>query len=86
MCAPWEPRNPKKTFADMENNTFEAHGQTWFKHKPGDPMPCDENQKVITVFREELEPNHDFLLVRDSAGYWDWNDDTETAILGWNYA
>lgn len=27
--------------------TFEAHGQTWTRHTPGDPMPCDAWQPAV---------------------------------------
>ncbi len=35
--------------------TFEAHGHTWTKHTPGDPMPCDGDTMVIALSRGEFK-------------------------------
>jgi hypothetical protein len=34
--------------------TFEAHGLTWIKHTPGDPMPCDGDARVEWITVDDL--------------------------------
>jgi uncharacterized protein YodC (DUF2158 family) len=61
--------------------TFEAHGKTWTRHTPGDPMPCDGGRTVVALLED-----HDIGgTIR--AGRFDWGkrDDGEQ-IIGWRYA
>jgi uncharacterized protein YodC (DUF2158 family) len=34
-----------------EPETFQAHGKTWTRHTPGDPMPCDGERIVQTLMK-----------------------------------
>ncbi len=63
-------------------NTFEAHGKTWTRHTPGDPMPCEKEARVCVIY----DPDDRF------GGYlparcFDWlNGSGYTPIIGWRYA
>jgi hypothetical protein len=58
--------------------TFEAHGHTWFKHTPGDPMPCDGEAEVVL-----LQDNCQLgMHANVKAKEWCWN---EKYITGWRY-
>lgn len=67
-----------------EPETFEAHGKTWTRHTPGDPMPCDGGWKVYILTSkvgESKTPYKAFIYawtVKDS----DWWGE----IIGWRYA
>jgi hypothetical protein len=74
----------------MKTETFEAHGHTWTKHTPGDPMPCESNLPVFVLLRQDkIEPTYDSP---NEAGIWDWSvfrrDSSLTGweIIGWRYA
>jgi hypothetical protein len=65
--------------------TFEAHGLTWFKHKPGDPMPCDGDVEIETLLAGEVGGRYKGCV--ENAKCWDWKTDGgSTAIVGWRYA
>jgi hypothetical protein len=67
--------------------TFEAHGVTWFKHKPGDPCPCDGGVEIETLFDEEAKEGGMYKGCVDNARHWDWETDGgRTSIVGWRYA
>ena len=82
----------EKQLAEMQNpkaGTFEAHGLTWIKHVPGDPMPCDGNAKVRVIFNEFTgSKERDCDLSDDTASGWFWGKDLShtSPICGWNYA
>lgn len=62
--------------------TFEAHGHTWFKHTPGDPMPCEGGRRVFLLFRdEEVMPVLNSIYVG-----WTRNEGKSSDIIGWRYA
>lgn len=72
--------------------TFEAHGHTWFKHTPGDPMPVAEDTKVDVIMREEKAGAH-FRSQPLPARLHRWNTAEEeelntdgTDVVGWRYA
>ncbi len=72
-----------------EPETFEAHGKTWTRHTPGDPMPCDGEAMVDTLWRVELPPNSLLSIHEaDPAKDWDWSAkcQNEHQIIGWRYA
>jgi len=61
-----------------KQTTFEAHGHTWFKHTPGDPMPCDGEAEVVL-----LQDNCQLGRYADvKAKEWVWK---EKGITGWRY-
>lgn len=72
----------------MERETFEFQGVTWFKHTPGDPMPCNGEELVSVLLKAEEEV--DLYLAR--ADRWGWGDvgspgvyTEEDLIIGWRY-
>lgn len=48
-------------------DTFEAHGYTWTRHTPGDPMPCDGDKRVQVLFSGGTVSHN-----RSNASRWDW--------------
>ena len=42
----YDRRFTDSIFMEIERETFESHGFCWFKHTPGDPMPCDGYAKI----------------------------------------
>lgn len=76
----------KEVMLDKQPNpeTFEAHGHTWFKHTPGDPMPCDGNRKVNWLLSGETDEGkylHWSKLAKDVK----WRD-SRFGVIGWRYA
>lgn len=63
---------------------FEAHGQEWYRHTPGDPMPCGVNLRVRVLLghgKETLRkpgPANTF--------YWHNRAPKDTQIIGWRPA
>lgn len=65
-----------------EPATFEAHGYTWTRHTPGDPMPCDGDTMVQCVFADgDLWPGS--FPAKDVR--WTKNNDLGD-VIGWRYA
>ena len=60
--------------------TFEAHGFTWFKHTPGDPMPCDGNAQVNWLLPEELDGYYKRATTKAN------NKHLWLKCAGWRYA
>jgi len=74
---------PHPDSAKPQPETFEAHGLTWIKHTPGDPMPCDGDAMLHYVMRcaasQRPSPAHDI----------DWKTcaySPKTEVIGWRYA
>ena len=72
----------------MERETFEFQGVTWFKHTPGDPMPCNGEELVSVLLKAEER----LYLSAFRADVWGWGDigspgvKAETdLIIGWCY-
>jgi uncharacterized protein YodC (DUF2158 family) len=67
-----------------ETSTFEAHGKTWTRHTPGDPMPCDGERMVEVLFSDQSKST------ASRAGKdWVWEDSGPTFddnITCWRYA
>ena len=64
----------------VKAETFEAHGNTWTKHKPGDAMPCDGSSAVMALLG-------DGTFCTQQAEDWNWNNrDSTFDIVGWRYA
>ena len=63
--------------------TFEAHGKTWTRHKPDDPMPCDGEKQVEVLFvNQEMSTR-----VSNQGFNWIWSKSgEEDDIIGWRYA
>ena len=61
-----------------EPETFEAHGKTWTRHTPGDPMPCDENHWIETINKSGG------IMGQCYAKQWDWK--AVNHVIGWRYA
>jgi hypothetical protein len=79
-----DARSEQKHAAEIaEPETFEAHGLTWFKHKPGDPMPCDGDTRVQVIWDDEVS-DLGMRLVVQKAHACGWR--TDARIVGWRYA
>jgi len=63
----------------QEPETFEAHGKTWTRYTPGDPMPCDWEAMVEVCIGEDLRKRP-----ADKAINWNW--EKWTTVRGWRYA
>ena len=63
----------------MTGETFEAHGFIWYKHTPGDPMPCDEMSDIYYVTSW-----HAIFRTMRGAGSLCWN--RNSVVIGWRYA
>lgn len=72
----------------IKPTTFTAHGKTWTRHTPGDPMPCNGATKVHVLMRQENEGLIDDKALKASG--WLWNkyreDANDCEIIGWRYA
>ena len=70
----------------MTPETFEAHGKTWTRHKPGDPMPCGPGLWVEVITRGEVEGGR-YIDAISLAEEWDWDTSMfpEDEIIGWRY-
>jgi len=68
--------------AQPEPATFEAHGKTWTRHTPGDPMPCDREANVCVTFRDGDYSKPGL------AKHWSWDKSLSDYewIIGWRYA
>lgn len=62
--------------------TFKAHGKTWTRHTPGDPMPCGGEAMVQCMFADGDLWNGSFPA-KDVC--WTKNNDLGD-IIGWRYA
>jgi len=73
------PRTLEDKFTRIERETFERDGVEWFRHTPGNPMPCDGSEYVLVFiyglgFVDEARP----------ASSWFWG--VAGSICGWRYA
>jgi hypothetical protein len=60
--------------------TFEAHGFTWTRHKPGEPMPCNGETTVNWLTRHE-EAGEPYKHRAEKASNLAWG-----VPVGWRYA
>jgi hypothetical protein len=66
--------------------TFEAHGQTWTLHIPGDPMPCEGEVEIYALMQFELVGD-EMAMPPCHAKYFYWsNTNQESKIVGWRLA
>lgn len=80
----WKPGYGPK--AETKPATFEAHGKTWTRHKPGDPMPCDPEALLEVLWQDDID-GIDSSDVQGAAKNWDWsNSGGKYNIIGWRYA
>ena len=62
--------------------TFEAHGKTWTKHKPGDAMPCARESIIQCLFADG-----NVWYADAPAQQFRWSKlDSIADIIGWRYA
>lgn len=66
------------------SGTFEAHGLTWNRHTPGDPMPCDGDAKIVYIMRDYGTCSAAVGMLRWTAATKDESRDAD--IIGWRYA
>lgn len=67
-----------------DSTTFEAHGHTWFRHTPGDTMPCRGDAWVYTLLSDFTVGALGSRYIANTAS---WNCTSEyNAIIGWRYA
>lgn len=72
---------PVEEYRIKPESTFEAHGQTWTKHTPGELMPCDGEALVFIT-----SDSPDVLRCASLACDWHWGTKTKAKITGWRYA
>ena len=79
----WQAQEVPQVEAKAEPATFEAHGKTWTRHTPGDPMPCDGEAWVNWLLESEFNGSFPYrnnsTLARNLGKFW-------TGIIGWRYA
>jgi len=66
--------------------TFEAHGLTWIKHTPGDPMPCDGTSAINCLFEGRSGNDDPTKLYVAGGRHWGVEDHRCYPIVGWRYA
>jgi uncharacterized protein YodC (DUF2158 family) len=64
---------------EPEPDTFEAHGKTWTRHTPGDPMPCDGEAVINWILPSEINDGYGDQEMK--AVKLDWR-----FPVGWRYA
>ena len=62
-----------------EPDTFEAHGKTWTRHIPSDPMPCDGEVKIYCIGNMKGVTHEAY-----PANWWNWSE--HSCVIGWRYA
>lgn len=77
---------PDDPTVPAEPNTFEAHGHTWTRHTPGDPMPCEPYASVRILTREELDGNYLDYVGPAIASVWSSKLDPAQQTIGWTRA
>lgn len=72
-------------FTRIERQTFERDGVTWFRHTPGDPMPCDGGAMVYTLLKGNAlgAGGGKYAAIRAS---WSCKNHLNSEIIGWRYA
>lgn len=79
------PLTPTVTTNHTSPEIFEAHGREWYRHTPGDKMPCDGEMMVKAVLR-----GGDLAYCGDSvnASYIEWGIMfyREYDVTGWRPA
>lgn len=68
--------------AKAEPATFSAHGKTWTRHTPGDPMPCEKEKRIYWLYRDTVIGSTEHP---DVIG-WERNENKSFDIIGWCYA
>ena len=66
--------------------TFEAHGLTWFKHTPGDPMPCDGTSAINCLFGGRSSNDDPTELHTAGERHWGVENRRCYPIVAWRYA
>ena len=71
----------------IERDCFEANGHEWFRHTPGDPMPCDPHAQIVAHYRDGFTTS----LRGNWAENFRWNaagakEDPACDIIGWRFA
>lgn len=67
--------------------TFEAHGHTWTKHTPGDPMPCDGESRIYVLMRDPSSGSMGRQETTAAGLDWDIIERAKKVeIIGWRYA
>lgn len=67
---------------------FEAHGREWYRHAPGDAMPCELDEEVEVLLREEFEDNF-YNAQKMNACQFRWQKligSSDIEIIGWRPA
>lgn len=80
---------PTVATTDTAPEIFEAHGREWYRHTPGDKMPCDEGQIIEALWRRELNKPQIWPQQRSRADEWDWDEKIHFPsyeIIGWRPA
>lgn len=63
---------------------FQHKGKEWTYHKPGDPMPCDKEDKVTVIYDDPIK---EYTGTPCPADCFEWkNPNGFTPIIGWRYA
>lgn len=74
------------TAAKPAPETFEAHGLTWFKHTPGDPMPCDGTSAINCLFGGRSSNDDPTELHTAGERHWGVENRRCYPIVAWRYA
>lgn len=71
-----------REWANQQAKPPQPDADGWIPHRPGDPMPCDEDEKLL-VKREDGSENNSWILAR----YFDWGKDNGgDNIIAWKPA
>ena len=77
-CAYWK-------FRPIEREVFEVRGKEWFRHTPGDPMPCDATHKIFAMMKCGDLCNMGNKIEANKIG-WGKKSYIGAEIIGWCYS
>lgn len=76
--------DPPKYYRIKPADTFNAHGKTWNRHTPGDPMPCGANDEIHILCQTIEAYSPEIIQAGEDV---DWRSaDLNLAVIGWRYA
>lgn len=69
---------------EIEPTTFEAHGHTWTRHTPGEPMPCDGGNLVQCIRKDGVVIGFDYDRTAAETNWGRTNGGLN--IIAWRFA
>ena len=73
-------------FQRIERETFTANGFKWFKHTPGDAIPCDRDSVIHALCKWEAEKGEGHDVTDKAKHFWFSQRGSYDDIIGWRFA